>query len=166
MAAYDTDADNPKEVNEPQLCDLLSFSAGNRTFAVPVHEVEATAEKKRPAVLPNSPPAVLGIVCVRGRMLTMLDPVCITSGERLEWPPELPGLIALRGDEQLGLAAEAIGETITIAAADIRPAGSDENAANGVLSGVARYGGEEITVLRVEALFGAAVRKERRRRRL
>jgi purine-binding chemotaxis protein CheW len=166
MIPYDNDVYCPEKVEEPQLCDLFSFSAGNRVFAVPVEEVEATAENKHAASLPNSPPGVLGIVCVRGRMLTTLDPVFLTTGVRLEWPLEVPGVIALRGDEQLGLAAESLGETITIAAADIRPPDSDENPAKGVLTGLARYGGEEIKVLRVEALFAAAVqRKERRRRR-
>lgn len=152
---------------EPQLRDLLSFSAGNYTFGVFADEVEGTAEAKRPAPLPFAPAAVLGVVSVRGRMLTALDPMALVSGEPLTWPAELPQVIALRGEEQLALAASALGETITIATADIEPpllAATGEN--HQVIEGISRHAGHEITILRVAHLFAAAVqRRERRRRR-
>ncbi len=152
---------------EPQLRDLLSFSAGGYTFGIFADEVEGTAEAKRPAPLPFAPAAVLGVVSVRGRMLTALDPVALANGEPLDWPAELPFIIALRGDEQLALAATGLGETITIAMADIEPpllAATDEN--HDVIEGISRHAGHEITILRIEHLFAAAVqRRERRRRR-
>ena len=111
MSALHSDADTGLAAqDEPRLRDFLSFSVGKRLFAVPADQVEGTAETKRPAVLPNSPPAILGVVCIRGRMLTTLDPVAITAGEKFEWPVELPSVVALRGDEQIALAAEALGE--------------------------------------------------------
>lgn len=155
------------EDTEPQLRDLLTFSAGNLTFGVFADAVEGTAEAKRPAPLPFAPAAVLGVVSVRGRMLTALDPVGLVSGEPLHWPAELPRVVALRGDEQLALAAEHPGETITIATADIephRPTSGDQNSS--VIEGISRHAGHEITILSVENLFAAAVhRRERRRRR-
>jgi purine-binding chemotaxis protein CheW len=152
---------------EPQLRDLLSFSAGGITFGVFADAVEGTAESRRPAPLPFAPAAVLGVVSIRGRMLTTLDPVGLVTGEPLNWPLDLPHVIALRGDEQLGLAAENLGETITIATADVQPAGptsADQNSS--VIEGISRHAGHEITILNVENLFAAAVqRRERRRRR-
>ena len=56
---------------EPQLRDLLLFVAGDRTFGIFSDEVESTAEAKHPTPLPLAPAAVLGIVYVRGRMLTL-----------------------------------------------------------------------------------------------
>jgi chemotaxis signal transduction protein len=126
--------------------------------------VDGTGENKRPAVLPFAPVAVLGVVAVRGRMLTAVDPVALITGEPFEWRSELPWLIALRGDEQLALAAEDLGETVTIAMSDVESAGSSQT--NDVVTGISRHAGHEITILKSSSLFAAAVqRRERRRRR-
>jgi purine-binding chemotaxis protein CheW len=155
-------------LDEPQLHDLVPFVAGDRIFAVFAEQVEGTAEARIPAALPNAPAAVLGVVCMRGRMITVLDPIAVLNGETFSWPASLPAVIALCGDEQLALAAQSCRDTITVAAEDIQPSSqiNDDGFENAVL-GIARYGGEEITVLRVDRLFAAAVRrKERRRRRI
>ncbi|MDX6558398.1 MAG: hypothetical protein QOF72_1447, partial [Blastocatellia bacterium] len=59
-------------------------------------------------------------------------------------------------------------DTITIAAEDIQPSSRiNEEGFESAVLGIARYAGEEITILRVDRLFAAAVRrKERRRRRI
>ncbi len=161
-------ADLGEVTDEPQLHDLVPFTAGAKIFAVFADQVDGTAEASMPAALPNAPPAVLGVVCMRGHMLTVLDPIAVLTGETFGWPATLPAVIALRGDEQLALAAESCRDTITIAAEDIQP--SSQNSNDGFASavlGIARYGGEEIVILKVDNLFAAAVRrKERRRRRI
>jgi chemotaxis signal transduction protein len=168
LSRHDTPAAEPDKVtDEPQLHDLVPFVAGDRIFAVFAEQVDGTAEARMPAALPNAPPAVLGVVCMRGHMLTVLDPIAVLTGEPFGWPASLPAVIALRGDEQLALAAQSCRDTITIAAEDIQPSGqSNHDGLENAVLGIARYGGEEIAVLRVDNLFAAAVRwKERRRRR-
>ena len=150
---------------EPQLRDLCSFSTGNRTFAIFADEVEGTTELKRPARLPNAPPAVLGVVCVRGRMLTTLDPSALLGNET-KWPDELPCVISLRGDEQLALAADSLRETITIASTDIEPFNDQQtDRPQRLIVGIARHGGEELTILNAAGLFSAAFQRTERRRR-
>lgn len=159
-------ANSLEATNESQLRDLFSFAAGNRYFAVFVDEVEGTADGKHPAPLPHAPPAVLGVTCVRGRMLTVLDPVALVTGERLKWPLAVPCVVGLRGDEQLGLAAESLGEPITVAAADIEsPTATDADLAANVVVGISRHAGQEITILNTGNLFTAAMRRKERRRR-
>ena len=154
----------PPSADEPLLRDLFSFSAGDAIFAIFAEDVEATAERSRPAKLPHAPTAVLGIVSVRGRMVTTLDPLALTNGGGRDWPAELPWIVALRGDEQLGLAADSLGETITIASADIEP-NVETGDSNQAILGIARHGGQEIAVLNTAHLFSAAVRRRERRRR-
>jgi purine-binding chemotaxis protein CheW len=149
--------------DEPQLRDLFSFSAGETTFAVFADEVEATVENNPAARLPHAPVAVLGIVSVRGRMVTAIDPLALGNGNGGEWPSELPVVIALRGDEQLALAADSLRETITIASTDIEPHGKDE--AHPAVLGIVQHGGKKIIVLDTAKLFSAAVRRRERRRR-
>ena len=149
--------------DEPQLRDLFSFTAGGQTFAVFADEVEGTADSKHFAPLPHAPAAVLGVLCVRGRMLTALDPIALLTGDGLIWPHELPCVIALRGDEQLALAAESFGSTITVLDADIEiPSDQPQHSA---VAGISRHGGEEIRIFSVPNLFLAAFRRQERRRR-
>jgi len=149
-----------------QLRDFFSFSAGSQTFGVFAEEVEGTANSKRPAPLPHAPPAVLGVVCVHGRMLTVLDPVAVVTGERFNWPPVLPAVVGLLGDEQLALAAESIDEPFTVAASDIEAVGDSEgDEAASVIVGILRHAGREITILNTGNLFRAAERRRERRRR-
>ena len=158
--------EKPGGSRSPQLRDLVPFVAHGRLFGVFAERVDGTAEAKPVASLPHAPPGVVGVVCVRGRMLTVLDPVALLTGESASWPKTLPSVVALRGEEQLGLAAESCRDTITVAVADIKtrePEG--ENLADLIL-GLVRYSGEEITVLKVDQLFASAMqRRERRRRR-
>jgi chemotaxis signal transduction protein len=62
--------------------ELLLLRAGRRLFAVPAEEVEATAEGLVPAPLPFAPPTVLGVVSVRGRVRTALDPLRLTRADK------------------------------------------------------------------------------------
>src|SRR5713226_10458962 len=115
----ETPAGATTDARDPELRDLFVFEAGSRTFAVPADQVDGTTEARVPAVLPHGPQAVLGVVCARGRMLTVLDPTVLLTGQALRWPHTLPCVIALRGDEQLALAAQSYRDKITIEDADI-----------------------------------------------
>jgi len=169
MSNLEPDIGTSRDEAEPQLRDLFLFAAGNRTFGIFSDEVESTAEAKHPTPLPLAPAAVLGIVYVRGRMLTLLDPNALSGGETSAWPPAVRAIISLRGDEQLALAADSFAETITIFSSDIEilPNDNDEETQTSkAVAGILRHGGEKITVLEASQLFEAAVqRKERRRRR-
>jgi chemotaxis signal transduction protein len=165
-----TESEEPELMGEvpadSQLHDLVPFVAGNKLFAVFADHVDGTAEARTVVALPNAPPAVLGLVCLRGRMLTVLDAVAILTGEAFLWPTTLPHVLGLRGDEQLALAAQSCRDTITIAASDIEPlTRTYDNGFESAALGLTRYAGEEITVLRMDNLFAAALRRKERRRR-
>jgi chemotaxis signal transduction protein len=161
----DATTDARRNPVDPELRDLFVFEAGARTFAVPVDQVDGTTEARVPAVLPHAPQAILGVVCARGRMLTVVDPTVLLTGQSLRWPHTLPCVIALRGDEQLALAAQSFRDKITIEDADIIRPGESSGDATGLLLGRVRYGGEEILVLDVNHLFASVMRQRERRRR-
>src|SRR5260370_25409903 len=147
---------------DPELLDLFVFEAGARVFAVPVDQVDGTTEAKVPAVLPQAPQAILGVVCARGRMLTVLDPTVLLTGQALRWPRTLPCVIALRGDEQLALAAQSYRAKITIEEADIDRRSESGGAAPRLLLGRVRSGGEGILVLDVDQRLATAIRQRNR----
>ncbi|HEV8588275.1 MAG TPA: chemotaxis protein CheW [Pyrinomonadaceae bacterium] len=158
--------DDPANETAAQLHDLLPFTIGGQTFAVFTDQVDATAEARPFARLPRAPAAVVGVVCVRGRMLTVLDAAAVLSSSNKAWAPPLPYVLVLHGDDQLGLVAESCRDTITISAQDIeRPDGSAESN-DGPALGTVTYAGETMVILDASRLFRRAVqRRERRRRR-
>ena len=107
------DTSPPPRAHEPEEArELLLMHRRGRAFAVYADEVEAVTEGRRPAQLPHAPRAVLGVVPVRGRMRTLLDPAALSetdAGEDDDAPPDdaAPAfVITLRGDEQLALACD------------------------------------------------------------
>lgn len=149
-----------------QLHDLLPFTVGDQTFAVLTDQVDATAEARPHARLPRAPAGVVGVVCVRGRMLTVLDAATIVGGSEQAWSTLLPYVLVLHGDEQLGLAAETCRDTITISDEDIERSPDAIGPDNAAILGTVTYAGEKMVILDASRLFRRAVqRRERRRRR-
>ncbi len=156
IATEGTFADSAADENKPL---LQIFRRGNIRFALLTDEIAAIAEWRQPTPLPQATPAVLGVVAVQGRMLTVLDPAIL-----MEEPPTGSSttnfIVALRGDEQLALLVDEKGETVP-AEVNLQSA-----ATNGAMRGVIKHQENEIGVLDRTKLFGLAIRgRERRQRR-
>lgn len=158
-------ADSTSPEEGAQLHDLLPFTIQDRVFGILTDQVDATAEAKPFARLPRTPPAIVGVVCVRGRILTVLDAAAVLHSATKEWHQPLPYVVVLSGDGQLGLAAETCRDTITISAEDIERIPVAEAAPNDPLVGTVTHGGEEILIFDAHRLFDRAVRRRERRRR-
>ena len=146
---------------------LRLFSAGSRQFAVFEEEIATVANWQEPAPLPQAPKSVLGIVSIQGRMLTVLDLAKFAGWEvdRSSSHGVHHGgqILALRGDEQLALAIDMLGETIEISEQSLQI----ESKESALVLAVLKQGAHDIHILRVTQLFPSAIQgRERRRRRL
>ena len=153
---------------ESESRDFFVFQAGQQVFAVPATEVDGTAERRVPARLPYAPSAVLGVISVQGRMLTVIDPLAFLKQQTLETPKEIPLVIIIRGDEQLALAADCREDRLTIGTNELsfRDSSANSGGAGSASSGSFCRNDREILVLDPRKLFAAAMGKlERRRRR-
>src|SRR3954447_12958344 len=83
--------------------DILIMIGGGLRFAIFADEAESVSVFRKPTPLPHAPSAALGVIGVKGRMITVLDPVDLL-GQRTS--TERNFLVELKGDEQLGLAIE------------------------------------------------------------
>lgn len=142
---------------------LQVLYAGPLVLGIFKDEIATIAEWRRPTPLPHAPPAVLGVVSIQARMLTVIDPLNL-FGEMATSLGSPPGLLAaLRGDEQIALAIQKTGETLDLAVKDIQPLPDPGNRA---VVGIFHRGDQLIKVIQVNGLFPAALRgRERRRRR-
>jgi purine-binding chemotaxis protein CheW len=150
---------------EQQPRTLQLFSLGAAQFAVFADEVMTVTDWRQPAALPHAPASVLGVVSIRGRMLTVLDlSQLLDLQKRADSPTHI---LALNGDEQLALAIDGVGETLTIDAEDANGAAESVPDASGkLMAGTIDRNGDAIRILNVKELFPTAIQgRERRRRR-
>ena len=133
--------------------------AGSHTIGVLGDEIDIIADWRTPTPLPNAPASVLGVVCIRGRMLTVLDTAALLGEGAKETPAFI---VALRGDEQLALAVDRAGDTHQISEEEWTT--SKERSL--ILGVVKCKNNTSVSVLNVNELFATAMRgRERRRRR-
>lgn len=131
------------------------LTAGSRSFGIFADEIETIVDWRTPTPLPNAPAGILGVVCVRGRMLTL-----IAAGTLLEVEADAnEKIVALVGDEQIGLAVSQAGEAID--AAKLEP----NEAKNALTLGLLTVGGQSIPLLNSRQLFATAMRGRERRKR-
>jgi purine-binding chemotaxis protein CheW len=145
--------------------ELLVARVGARLIGIFAEEADRVTEWKPPTPLPHAPRAVIGLVCVRGNMLTVLDPLALLNerGDDDASPP-LPFnfIIALGGDEQLALAVERVEHITEIFADQVEPLATSVN--QDVIRGLVQMERELVAVLDVHELFNAALQGAERRR--
>jgi serine/threonine protein kinase/chemotaxis signal transduction protein len=144
-------------------CELMVAHAGAWRIAVLADEADGVLTGRTPVPLPHAPRAVLGVVNMRGRMLTVIDPLVLLDEERASETHAPPSfIIALRGDEQLALAVNHVEGAIGIYMDEIEPSaqGLDPN----VIRGLIRGDNGQITMLDTRELFDAATHGAERRR--
>lgn len=149
---------------------LQLVQAGQNQFGIFADQISAIVEWQEPAPLPLAPGSVLGVVSIQGRMLTVLDLAKLAGAEVVftDTPDRfLRHLIALRGDEQLALAVEALGEVVQLPGKEsLRNSITTQGTVTGPVLGVWQRKEAEIKVLNSKGLFPAAIQgRERRQRR-
>jgi chemotaxis signal transduction protein len=138
--------------------DVRIMFAGSCCFGVFADEIEAIADWRKPAPLPDAPAGVLGVASIRGRMLTVLEAAMLFGPA----PAAAPGkIVALRGEEQVALAVSSTGDLIEIASGELGAAGGN----GALILGVISRGEQSIAVLDSKQLFAQAMRGRERRRR-
>jgi chemotaxis signal transduction protein len=170
---YDEGQSLEERKTETVVRTLQLFRAGSHIYGVFADEIATIVSWREPTPLPQSPKSVLGIVCLQGRMLTVLDLASLfiggaTSSETIPTESvsgEAPAqhLIALRGDEQLAIAVDDVQTTIEIGGNDFD---DKQETAGALVVGVLHREGLDIQVLNPKELFSTAIQgRERRRRR-
>lgn len=147
--------------SKPEGRKLQLFGAGSSQYGVYADDIATIVAWREPTPLPHAPKSVLGVVSIQGRMLTVLDLRTLHGDETVSSDPPAQHIVALRGDEQLALAVDALGETIELAAIDF----DAKETADTLVLGVLHRDGVEINILNLKELFSTAIQGRERRRR-
>jgi purine-binding chemotaxis protein CheW len=148
---------------DTSLRSVQLFRAGSFLCGIFENQVAIVEPWREPTPLPQAPATVLGVVSIQGRMLTVLNLAMLLDSNAVSADRSPQHILALRGDEQLALAVEAVANIIEIGDGLL-----DElsDSGEGLVLGVIKHDGAEITILNVKGLFPTAIQgRERRRRR-
>ena len=142
---------------------LQLLRAGSFQFGIFASEIAAVEAWREPTSLPQAPKSVLGVVSIQGRMLTVIDLATLPGPEASSTDVTAQHLIALRGDEQLALAVDGLGETFELGDVDLD---TKPGTMGTFVACVLHREGADIYILNLKELFPAAIQgRERRRRR-
>jgi purine-binding chemotaxis protein CheW len=145
--------------------ELQLVRAGSLHFGIFADEIATTVAWRKPTPLPHAPKSVLGVVSIQGRMLTVLELTTLTGREAGSGGATPNGdrhIVALRGDEQLALAVDALGVTVQVADGDLPP---KQGTAGTLILGVLQLEDSEIYILNLRELFPTAIQGRQRRKR-
>ena len=131
---------------------LLLFRVAGIVCAAGMDTVREIVPTTPAARIPGAPPAVKGLVNVRGMLLPVVDGGLLLTGET---PSQAAGTVLLDvGDSVIGLAVDAVEDLVTVAPEQL----TDREALAGVdprvVRAVGRYGDEPFVLLNVDALVG------------
>jgi len=146
--------ENSKSQSTPGTRAMRLLSAGPVNFAVPEEEIESIVDWRSPAPLPNAPAAILGVVCVHSRMLTVIAVSTLLGAE----PTLNLKIVSLLGEQQIALAVESVGELI-------ENQNETEPGHDPLTLGAIVSNGRSIPILNSKQLFPTAMRGRERRKR-
>ena len=161
--------ENDAAVSKPAGRNLQLVHAGASEFGIFADEISTIVVWQEPTPLPHAPKAVLGVVSIEGRMLTVLDLAVLAAGDGASGnaPSNTAAyLIALRGDEQLALAVEAVNEIIALTPNDsISDSIAKPETQATPLHGILKREDAEVKILNLKGLFPTAIHEQQRRNR-
>lgn len=144
----------PANVATPKktdLVDVLVFRIGSERFAVELLEVEEVIDLPVIHFVPEMPPAMLGVVAVRGTLTPVFTPH-VALGLAVESTEAL--LIFRRAVGRVGVLINDVEDTISVDLRELRRA-PDSDGDDTVVLGVIRHDGNIFAVVDTDALIAA-----------
>jgi len=100
----------------------VTFTLGSESFGINLKMVEEIIELPAITKVPDAPPYVLGVICLRDQVLPLLDFIQLLHAEPAEQPVKGDMVILLSfGRAKLGIVVDGIQEIIRIREEDILP---------------------------------------------
>jgi purine-binding chemotaxis protein CheW len=138
---------------DPVAQRTLLFRAGDRTFGCGIDAVREIVPQRRATRLPGAPPAVQGLINLRGTIVTVVDLSLWLGGER---PAAADGSIVLvdHGPRVAGVAVDEVLDVQMVAPEDVAGTIGDRN---GAVRGMGRLGDTVVILLDITTLVRQAL---------
>jgi purine-binding chemotaxis protein CheW len=135
--------------------EYLAFSLAHDTFAIPLAVVAEILDLRPITGVPRAPRNVLGVVSVRGRLITVID-----GRRRMALPESAPDrrtrilLLRAASDELIGLLVDEVLQVYRLADDQIEPATALGGEQASHIAGIGRQDGALLILLDALALVG------------
>lgn len=138
--------------------ELLSFRVGSEMFAVDLASVDEAVETTGVHPVPDMPPAMLGVLDLRGRLVPLFSPASVLRAVLAK--NEGVMLVMRNRDRRVGIAVDDVEDVIILDLTGLQRPFLD-GAADGVLLGVATTGTGLIGIVDADALVAACTEQHR-----
>ncbi|HVT43710.1 MAG TPA: chemotaxis protein CheW [Thermoanaerobaculia bacterium] len=99
-----------QEGDGEELAELLTFMIANEQYAVPIDTIVEIIPPRQPTRVPNADPSIVGVISLRGTIVTMID-VCRRLGHpRIEGSD--PRIIVVEQGEMIGFLVDRVSRVI------------------------------------------------------
>ena len=135
----------------------VGFSVAGQSYAIDIRHVQEVLASAEIETVPGAPPAVLGVINLRGRIVTVVD-----LGRCLGFPGKAATaactvVIADTVEGLLGLRVDGVAEVCAVAEGAIRPVPSTQGREpDPLVRGMVRRSGPMLTLLDAELLLQRA----------
>jgi len=108
--------DMPREAE----IQVLSFRTGNELFGVPIHEVQEVLLPRKVTPVPLAPDFVMGMISLRGQILTCIDTARRIGIQRPAPEADLHQIVVRTGQGTVSLSADSIGEVLAVKESEMK----------------------------------------------
>jgi purine-binding chemotaxis protein CheW len=139
---------------------FLCFSIGDEEYGVDLNLVRQIVKPPPVAWVPRTPPHILGIISIRGAVVTLLDLRRIMGHGPSAWPRTARVLIVDMWEEQVGVLVDAVTQVRRLEPSALEAgAALDGSARSERVRYVARPGdGSQLTIVDLDAILGEKIK--------
>jgi len=143
---------------EAEKVELLMFAMAGEQYAIDIERIAEIINPRRPTPVPNAPPVVVGIISLRGTIVTMLD-LRRELGHESSYTagPETRTIVVEDRGGLAGFVVDRVLRVVKVAVSEIQshPVVSPAEQRDAI-RGVFRHGSALTVILDIEKLLGAS----------
>lgn len=144
---------NQTKTQEP-LLQFVTFRLGDESYGINVMQVQEVLRVTEIAPVPGAPDFVLGIINLRGNVVTVID-ARLRFGLPSKEPDDATRIVIIEAEQQVfGILVDSVAEVVDLARSDIEAApnvGNEESSR--YIQGVASMGDELLIVVDLNKLL-------------
>ncbi len=142
------------------LREFLTFALGGEEYAIPIDRIVEIVPHRQTTPVPNTDGTIVGILSLRGVVVTILDMRSRLGGKGLEVTAETRFVVIGLEKEMVGLLVDRVRRVVRFSEKEIEPPpriGSGEG--SDCVAGVIERGGKIVVVLDLDRLLDAGIRE-------
>ena len=137
------------------------FALGDEEYAIPIEKIVEIVPYRSTTPVPNADETVLGILSLRGVVVTILDVRSRLGGRRVPPGPDTRFIVLGLDKEMVGLFVDRVRRVVRFAATDIEPPPRiSSSEGSDCVAGVVERGGRIVIVLDLDRLLAPEIVEE------